>query len=99
MKSKDLQPRLIYSAKLSFKIEGEIRSFPDKKILKEVFNTKPVVQKENVKGLALRRRRKRERKKNTGKQYNNKMALHMYLSIITLNINGLNVPTKRHSGS
>ena len=61
MKSKDLQTRLIYPAKLSFKIEGEIRSFPDKKILKEVFNTKPVVQKENVKGLALGRR-KRERK-------------------------------------
>ena len=31
MKSKDLQPRLLYSARLSFKIEVEIRSFPDKK--------------------------------------------------------------------
>ena len=29
MKSKNLQPRLLYSANLSFKIEREIRSFPD----------------------------------------------------------------------
>ena len=31
MKSKDLQPRLFYPAKLSFRIEGQIKSFPDKK--------------------------------------------------------------------
>ena len=31
LKSKDLQPRQLYPAKLSFKIEGEIRSFLDKK--------------------------------------------------------------------
>ena len=28
--SKDLQPRLLYSAKLSFRIEGQIKCFPDK---------------------------------------------------------------------
>ena len=33
---------------------------------------------------------------NRGKLSNNKMALNMYLSIITLNVNGLNSPTKRH---
>ena len=27
------------------------------------------------------------------------MALHTYLSIITLNVNGLNAPTKRHRGA
>ena len=38
-----------------------------------------------------------EEKKNTrGKQSNNKIALHTYLSKITLNVNGLNAPTKRH---
>ena len=31
MKIKDLQPRLLYLAKLSFRIEGQIKSFPDKK--------------------------------------------------------------------
>ena len=28
MKSKDLQPRLLYPAKLSFRIKGQIKSFP-----------------------------------------------------------------------
>ena len=44
MKSKDLQPRLLYPARLSFKIEGQIRSFPDKKKLKEFVNSKLVLQ-------------------------------------------------------
>ena len=35
MKSKDLHPRLIYPAKLSFKMEGQIKCFPDKVKLKE----------------------------------------------------------------
>ena len=39
MKSKHLQPRLLYPARLSFEIEGEIRSFPDKKKLKEFVNS------------------------------------------------------------
>ena len=30
MKGKDLQPRLLYPAKLSFRIEGQIKGFPDK---------------------------------------------------------------------
>ena len=30
MKSKDLQPRLLYPAKLSFRMEGQIKCFPDK---------------------------------------------------------------------
>ena len=33
MKSKDLQPILFYLAKLLFRIEGQIKSFPDKKKL------------------------------------------------------------------
>ena len=50
MESKDLQPRLLYPVRVSFKIEGEIRSFPDKKNLKEFVNTKPVPQ-QMFKGL------------------------------------------------
>ena len=33
MKGKDLHPRLLYLAKLSFRMEGQIKSFPDKKKL------------------------------------------------------------------
>ena len=34
MKSGDLQPRLPYPAKISLRIKGQIKSFPDKKKLK-----------------------------------------------------------------
>ena len=43
MKSKDLHPRLFYPAKLSFRIKGQIKSFPDKKKLKEFIITKPLL--------------------------------------------------------
>ena len=44
MKSKDLQPRLLYPARLSFKMEGEIKSFPDKRRLKGYTSTKSALQ-------------------------------------------------------
>ena len=44
MKTQDLQPRPLYLAKLSFRIEGQIKSFPDKKKLKVFIITKPVLQ-------------------------------------------------------
>ena len=40
MKSGDLQSKLLYPAKISFKLEGQIKSFPDKKKLKEFIITK-----------------------------------------------------------
>ena len=43
MKSKDLQPRLLYPAKLLFRIKGQIKSFPDKKKLKEFIITKSLL--------------------------------------------------------
>ena len=36
MKGKDLHPRLLYPAKLSFRMEVQIKCFPDKVKLKEV---------------------------------------------------------------
>ena len=50
MKSRDLQPRLLYPAKLKFRMEGQIASFPDKKKLKEFIITKPLLY-EMLKGL------------------------------------------------
>ena len=35
LKGKNLQPRLLYPARISFKIDGEIKSFSDKQKLKE----------------------------------------------------------------
>ena len=44
MKEKNLQPRLLYPARISFKYEGEIKSFTDKQILREFSTTKPALQ-------------------------------------------------------
>ena len=43
MKSKHLHPRLLYATKLSFRIKGQMKSFPDKKKLKEFITAKPVL--------------------------------------------------------
>ena len=50
MRTRGLQPRLLYPARLSIKVEGQIRSFPDKRSLKEYTSTKPALQ-EMLKGL------------------------------------------------
>ena len=39
MKDKDLHPRLLYTAKLSFRMEGQIKCFPDKVQLNDFINT------------------------------------------------------------
>ena len=44
MKEKNLQPRLLYPARISFKYEGEIKSFIDKQKLKEFSTTKTDLQ-------------------------------------------------------
>ena len=43
MKGKDPHPRLLYPAKLSFRMEGQIKCFPDKVKLKEFVITKPLL--------------------------------------------------------
>ena len=45
MKGKDLHPRLLYPAKLSFRMEGQTKCFPDKVKLKEFIITKPLLYK------------------------------------------------------
>ena len=50
MKNKGLQPRLLNPARLSIEMEGKIRSFSDKRMLKEYTSTKPALQ-EMLKGL------------------------------------------------
>ena len=66
MKSRDLQPRLLYPEKISFRIEGQIKSFPGKKKLKEFIITKLLIY-EMLKGLKKI------------KTMNNKMAINTYL--------------------
>ena len=44
MKENNLQPRLLYPARISFKYEREIKSFSDKQKLREFSTTKPALQ-------------------------------------------------------
>ena len=48
---RNTQPRILYLARLSFKIEGERKSFPDKQKLKEFATTKPAL-KEILRGTS-----------------------------------------------
>jgi len=49
-KGKNLQPRLLYPARITFKIDGEIKSFSDKQKLREFSITKPA-SRQMLKGL------------------------------------------------
>ena len=44
MKEQKLQPRLLYPARISFRYEGEIKSFTNKQKLREFSTTKPTLQ-------------------------------------------------------
>ena len=44
MRAEHLQPRLLYLARTSFKIDGEIKSFSDKQKLREFSTNKPALQ-------------------------------------------------------
>ena len=48
LKGKNLQPRILYPSRISFKIDGEIKKFSNKQKLKEYM--KPML-KEIMKGL------------------------------------------------
>ena len=93
MKGKNLQLRLLYLAMISFKIDGEIKSFSDKQKLREFSTTKPALQQMDLYGQEIQ-----EKKKDLQNQPQTikEMAIGTYISIITLNVNGLNLPTKRY---
>ena len=50
MKGKDLYPRLLYPAKLSFRMEGQIKYFSEKVKVKELIITNPLLY-EMLKGF------------------------------------------------
>ena len=54
MKGKDHHPRLLYPAKLSFRMGGQIKCFPDKIKLKKFIITKPTLY-EMLKGLIYKK--------------------------------------------
>ena len=44
MKGKNLQPKLLYPARITFRFNGEIKNFIDKQKLREFSTTKPALQ-------------------------------------------------------
>ena len=72
LKGKNLQPRLLQLARISFKIDGEIKSFSDKKNLREFSTTKPALQ-QMLKGLIQSRNTREEKRsiKSTLNDYEN----------------------------
>ena len=44
LNQKNMQPRILYPARLSFKREGGVKSFSEKQTLKEFVTTKPGLQ-------------------------------------------------------
>ena len=44
MKDNNLQPRLLYPVRISFRYEGEFKSFTDKQKVREFSTTKPALQ-------------------------------------------------------
>ena len=61
MKGKDLHPRLLYPAKLSFITEGQIKCFPGNVKLKEFIITKPLLY-EMLRGLKEKKIKNRNSK-------------------------------------
>ena len=69
LKGKNLQPRLLYPARILFKIDGEIKSFSGKQKLREFSTTKPALQ-QMLKGL-IQSRNTREENRSTKSTPNN----------------------------
>ena len=61
LKGENLQARWLYPARISFKTDGEIKSFSDKQKLREFSTTKPALQ-QMLKGLIQSRNTREEKR-------------------------------------
>ena len=55
LKEKNFQPRISYPSKLSFTIEGKIKSFMNKQVIRDFIITSPALQELLKKGLHIER--------------------------------------------
>ena len=72
MKGKNLPPRILYTARLSFRFNREIESFTDKQKLREFSTTKPALQQMLKEILYVGTTREEKDLQKTNKQKNNK---------------------------
>ena len=78
---------LLYLARLSFKINGEIKNFMDKQKLKRIQHHQTSFTT-NIKRIYIVKKYKRRKKIYKINQTINKMVIGTYISTITLNVNG-----------
>ena len=96
MKEKRLQPRLLYPARLSFRFDGEIKSFPDKQKLKRIQHHQTSFTTNAKEASPGRKYKRRKRSTENKPKAIKETVIGSYILIITLNVNGLNAPNKRH---
>ena len=95
MKGKNLQPRLLYPSGISFRFDGEIKNFTDKQKLREFSTNKPVLQ-QMLKNFSRQETQEKEKTYINKHKTIKKLVIGTYILITTLNVIGLNAPTKRH---
>ena len=94
LKEKNLQPRLIYSERISFRFDRELKTFTDEQKLREFNTTKPALQ-QMLKEFSRQETQKKENTYNSTPKTIKKMVIGTYISINTLNVKGLIAPTKK----
>ena len=82
MKGKNLQPRILYPARLSFRFDRELKSFPDKQKLKRIQHHQTSFTT-NAKGTSLgRKHKRRERPTENKPKTMNKMVIGSYILML-----------------
>ena len=94
MKEKNLQPRLLYPARISFRFDGEVKSFPDKQKLREFSTTKPALQQMLKKLLKEGNTREEKTHKNKPKTIK-KMIIGTYVSNNNLECKWIKCPNEK----
>ena len=95
MKGKNLQSRLLYPARISFRFDGEFKTSTDKQKLSKFTQPNHLYNK-CERNFSRQETQEKEKTYKNKPQTIKKMVIGIYISIITLNVNGLNAPTKRH---
>ena len=60
-KDENLQPRILYPAKISFRYVGEIKTFPNKLKLRDFVATRPIYKKSSRRHSYLKKKKKGEK--------------------------------------
>ena len=94
MKGKKLQPRIFYPTRLNLRFDAEIKNLAEKQKLK--INHHHTSFTTNGKGTSLGRKHRRKKRPTQNKPKTiKKLVIGSYISIITLNVNGLNTSTNQ----